>query len=702
MPRLVHRPLLIAGAALLSFASASPVIAQREGAAGDTSRVIAIDTLSVRVLRTPIPARRAPYAVSVRAGEELRRARPGMALDETLGGIPGVQVDNRFNYALGERISVRGFGARAQFGVRGVRVLVDGIPATLPDGQTTLNHVDVGALGRAEVIRGPASALYGNAAGGVVRLSTLPPPPVPLASEYRAVGGSDGLLRLQTSAAGTSGALAYRGSLTRLTYDGYREHAGAENTLGSASLAWRRGGDAVRLSFTGVRYDARSAGSLTDSLLRADRRAVAPVYLRDDTGEEGRQGQLGVTWEHALGGGALEAAAYVLGRSIENPIPFSFVDLDRRVGGVRAAVSGLLAVGGHNARWTAGAEAERQRDDRKNFTNESGRPGTETLDQRERVTALAGFAQALLPLGGRVDLLGAVRYDRFRFQADDRLVTAANPDDSGARTMDAWSPTAGVTFAATDAVSLYANFATAFETPTTTELVNRPTGAGGFNPELSPQRTTSVEAGVKGRAGPAAFELAAYRARVRDALIPFEVEGAPGRQFFRNAGRAVHRGVEASATVDVAPWMRARAAYTLTDARFGRYVKGGTDLEGNRVPGIAPHRVDASVDWTSRRGPFGGIEARHESAVPVADTDSTGAFDSPAYTVFDLRAGWAELRVGRARATPSIGVRNLFGVDYNTSVSINAAGRRYYEPGPGRTFHAGLMVRLGGETEGGG
>ena len=681
-------PLL--AAAWAAALAASPATAQ-EPAAGDTGRVVAIDTLSVRVLRTPVPARRAPYAVSAVAGEELTRAKPGLALDEALEGIPGVQVDNRFNYALGERISVRGFGARAQFGVRGVRVLVDGLPATLPDGQTTLNHVDVGNLGRVEVIRGPASALYGNASGGVVRLSTLAPPPVPVAPRWRVTGGSGGLLRVSGDVGGQSGPIAYRAGLTRLAYDGYRQHGDARNLLANGTVAYGFGRNALRLTFSAVDYDARNPGSLTDSLLAADRDAAAPVNLRFATGEEGRQGQIGVTWDRPVGSGALEVTGYVLGREVSNPIPFRWVDLDRQVAGLRASVSGALPMLA-DARWTAGAEAERQRDGRRNYANQDGTRGVLSLDQLERVTSTAAFAQLLLPLGDRIDVLGALRYDRFRFSADDRFVAPGNPDDSGARTMDAWSPTAGVTVAVSKGFSIYGNFATAFETPTTTELANRPSGAGGFNPELEPQRITSFEAGVKGGAGPARFELAAYHARVRDALIPFEVEGAPGRQFFRNAGRAVHRGVEASASIDLSNRIRARAAYTHTDARFREYVLNGVGLEGNRVPGIAPHRFDLSLDAEHPRGPFAGVDVRFASAVPVADADSIGRLRSPAHTVVDARAGWEALRVGGFRATPSVTVANLFGARYNTSVAINAAGGRYYEPGPGRSAYLGFEI----------
>jgi iron complex outermembrane receptor protein len=253
-----------------------------------------------------------------------------------------------------------------------------------------------------------------------------------------------------------------------------------------------------------------------------------------------------------------------------------------------------------------------------------------------------------------------------------------------------------VSFAATPAVSLYANVATAFETPTTTELANRPTSAGGFNPELEPQRTVSAEVGAKARPVPWLWlEGAAYRARVEDALIPFEVAGAPGRVFYRNAGQARHRGVEASAILTPRPGWSARAAYTWTDARFGRYVVNGQDREGNPVPGVAPHRLDVSLLASPERGPFAGIDVRHVSSTPVADDDAEGRFRSPGSTLLDVRGGWEGARIGRIALAPFAGVMNATDRAYNTSVVVNAFGRRYYEPGPGRTVYAGVSLTLG-------
>ncbi|HEV3048825.1 MAG TPA: TonB-dependent receptor, partial [Longimicrobium sp.] len=469
------------------------------------------------------------------------------------------------------------------------------------------------------------------------------------------------------------------------------EHASAENLNAGGMLHLARGADEVRVSFTAVRYDALNPGSLSDSLLRADRGAAFARNVQQHTGEGGRQGQAGVWWRRQAGPGALEVAAYGLMRSIDNPIPTSIIDLDRRVGGIRAS----FAADAGALRWLAGAEVEGQRDDRLNFANQAGERGARTLDQRERVTSTAAFAQGTAALG-IVEVLGAVRYDRFRFAVRDRLVAADNPDDSGARTMTALSPALGVSVAALPWLALYANLATAFETPTTTELANRPTGAGGFNPELEPQRTVSVEAGAKARLTPWAWlEGAVYRARVDDALIPFEVEGAPGRVFFRNAGEARHQGAEGSLVLTPLTGWTARAAYTWTDARFGRYVVNGQDREGNPVPGVAPHRLEVSLLRAPEHGLLAGLDLRRVSSTPVADDDAEGLFRSPAYTLVDLRAGWEGARIGRAGFSPFAGVANVLDRTYNTSVTVNAFGRRYYEPGPGRTVYAGLRLALG-------
>ncbi|HEX6939385.1 MAG TPA: TonB-dependent receptor [Longimicrobiales bacterium] len=684
---------VVAALAALPLVTAAHSAFAQQPPPADT--VLALDSLTVTVLRARSRAADAPYAVEALIRGVADRARPALGLDEAFRGVAGVQVDNRYNLALGERISIRGIGARSQFGVRGIKVVVDGIPATLPDGQTSLSHVDPGALGRVELLRGPAAVLWGNAAGGVLQLETAAPAMVPLRQTFEAASGADALLRVSATTEGVRGRAAYRFSVSRRSTHGHREWSDADDLHANAQLRYGAGAGELRLTGGFTRYDAHNPGALSAAQLAEDRTQAHGVNRDQRTGEEATEGRLGATWRRPIAPGEVEVSAYGVAKRLENPIPPTIIDVDRIVGGARVIVHGVAPLAGRELRWSAGVEAERQRDDRRNHDNEAGTRGALTLDQRETVAAAGVFARLAAPLGPRLRAVGGVRYDRVRFTAEDRLVTAGDPDDSGRRAMEAVSPSFGVVFVADERARVYANVATSFETPTTTELANRPTGAGGFNPTLEPQRTRSIEAGVKGSVGDvASYQLAAYRARVVDALIPFEVPGAAGRQFFRNAGSAVHRGVEATL---VLAWRRrwtARIAYTVTDARFDRYTVGDVAYDGNRVPGVAPFRFDLALTYRAPAGWFIGVDHRRVSRIPVDDANEA---HSPGYRVTDVRAGLAGVRLGALEVAPFAGVTNLFDAEYNASVTVNAFGGRYFEPAPGRAFYLGARVVFGGE-----
>lgn len=669
--------------------------------------------LTVTVLRTTLERSLVPAAVTLTDATESARRGPGLGLDDALRAIPGLQIENRYNYSLGERVSIRGFGARAQFGVRGIRALVDGIPATLADGQTALDQIDLAGLGRAEVLRGAASSLYGNAAGGVILLESAPPPAAPLRQEVRVAGGSAGLLRLESRTGGTVGRGWYGVELTRLRYDGYREHSRASNHYATARAGYRGERDDLRLVLRFVDLDAQNPGALSDSLLAVDRSMAFPNNIVQRAGKASSQLQVGGSWRRELDHGAVEVAAHALERQVENPTPPQIIDLDRRAAGARVVYQGARMgrdLAGPTAdsnppalRWTFGLEVDHQRDDRLNHRNLQGERGDLTLDQVEWVTGLGAFAQLAAPLMGRLTALGGIRYDHFHFRVRDHYIVAGDPDDSGRRTMAALSPSLGVVYVWGE-TSIYGNLGTSFQTPTTTELVNRPDGAGGFNPTLEPERTCSVELGVRGRFGQTTvgspgyvawttFQLAVYHARTRHALIGFEVPSVPGRTFYRNAGSALHRGIELETTTYLADLVVLRLAYTLTDARFERYRVDGEELDGRRIPGVAPHRAEGGLSYLGR-GWRGELWGRVVSRVPVDDRNSA---TSPGYTLVGVRLGGRGVRIGPVELEPSIGIDNLFDREYNTAVAINAFGGRYFEPGPGRTLFLGARVGVGGE-----
>lgn len=648
----------------------------------------------VSVLRTPIRLGESSYPISVVGSETLRQGKSGLSLDEAVSGMPGVEIQNRYNFAMGERVYMRGFGARAQFGVRGIAVVVDGIPATLPDGQTTLDHVDVGSLGRVEALRGPASALYGNAAGGVLRFETQAPPLTPLRQEVRAVTGSDGLLRLQSTTTGSVGATGYLLNLSSLSYDGFRYNPNdsglwgkADRLLLNSQVSHDFGDSQLQITVNAMDLLGENPGFLPKEDLTAGDFHAHGFNVVQETAEDIQQGQVGVSWTVPFDAVEMEVMGYGVARSVVSRIPPNVIDLDRQAGGARVTFRSETVPPADAFRWNGGLELDFQGDDRIEWENEGGDKGPLVLDQKETVRSASGFAQAIYPVGGEIDLQAGLRYDHFRFEADDRFATG--DDASGSRTMDAVSPSLGFKMDVTPAMDLFATLSTAFQTPTTSELSNRPDLQRGFNPDLEPQSSIGIEGGMRGSlAGRATYELVAYNTWVDDEVVQFEIEEQPGRAFFRNAGSSHHTGFEASLSGVLAPGFRGQFAYAYTDARFDEFTVDGEDHSDNRIPGLAPHRLEASL--RAARGPwYAELAGQYRGEVPVNDANTA---EADSYVLFDVRAGGESLDLGAFDISPFAGVRNLTDEIYSASVVPNAFGGRFFEPGPGRTLYVGLST----------
>ncbi len=675
---------------------------------------IPLAPIEVQVLRTPILQNAAPIAVSALTEEDLQRGRSGFFLEEALRGLPGVQVQNRYNPAVGERVAIRGFGARAQFGLRGIRVVVDGIPATLPDGQSSLDHLDIGSLGRVEAIRGPASALYGNASGGVLSFTTQDPADTPYELDLMGVTGSDGLWRGRATASGTVNETGYLITVSGQTWDGYRTispGSARTDTLGTnyggsdrfglnARLTTPLAGGELAVTANVLDLDAENAGSKaadTDIF-----REINDLYLRFRTGKTLEQQQAGVRWNGGLGEGGLDGdfSVYGVHRTINNPIPFDIIDLSRNGGGARAALGYTMSTEIGELSWQAGVEADLQRDERSEIAAAfgSGRPppGAEPfLDQNEDVTSAGVFFQGTLQLPGGAIALAGLRYDNHEFKATDLVpVTPENPDDSGTRTMSAVSPSIGLSIPAGESLNVFGSIGTVFETPTTSELSNQPDAAGGFNPNLDPMRGESYELGLRGTLGQmAAFEVTGYQTNLRDELVRFEVPGLDDVSFFRNSGESRHRGLEATLSVASSDGVfRGDMTYSYTDARFQEYELDGDDLADNRVPGVAPARFQGTLRFEPNIW-WAEVAGNYVEEVQVNDRNTATA---PEYFLLDLRLGLSELDLGGIEVSPWVALTNVLDRDYVASVAVNAFGSRFFEPGPDQSFQVGLRAAFGG------
>jgi len=704
---------------LVSAAQAAPAFAQVQEA--DTVPTFNLDSLVVSVLGTPVRFGASPFPISVVGESELRFGKSGMFLEEALQSLPGVQVQNRFNYAVGERISIRGFGSRAQFGVRGIHVVVDGIPATLPDGQSTLDHVDIASLGRVEALRGPASAMYGNASGGVLRFETEIPARTGIRQEATVVGGSDGLLRLQSTTSGTVGQASYLLSLNRMDYDGYRHfgtgattgarYGGAERTHINGRLEQPMAGGELGITINHLDLDSENPGSLTRAQFEADAEQIAPTYDIFRTGKEVQQGQLGITWDGMVRDYRTEAAVYGLTRDFSNPLPNDVVDLDRRAAGVRLTLGRSTGSDDVELDLLVGGEYDFMDDDRREYTNNAGRPETLTLNQTESVKSSGGFFQAALTFQERVSVIGALRYDHVHYGVDDLVfATAGGIDDaSGSRDMNKLSPTIGVNVEVTPMIGVFANFATSFETPTTVELGNRATGSGGFNPDLDPMTGKTFEGGLRGTVSDrVSYEVSVFQTKLENELIAYE--NADQLTYFQNAGKTKRTGAEGIVRARLLEFATAQVSYSRTEAEFDEYVDlNGNDFSGMKVPGLAPQQLQGSLRVS--QGPwYLELGAEYTDEVPVNDRNCLVALVAgacpasaagenqngftDAYTLFGARIGGSAIQFGAFEISPFVGLQNMSDEKYISSVTVNAFGGRFYEPGPGSTFYVGGTIAV--------
>jgi iron complex outermembrane recepter protein len=645
-----------------------------------------------------------PFAVTVQTPDSSRPGQRHLALDETLWLIPGLTVSNRNNPSQDPRISIRGFGARSAFGVRGIRVLRDGIPLTLPDGQTPVDYLDLESIGRVEVMRGSASSLYGNAGGGVVDLRTSEPLPVPVSGAVRIWNGGFGSRRLVAKANGTAGTVGYQANVARTEGDGYRDYSRQRMTNGFARVSLDAGDGSYAVEWLGVNTPvAENPGALTRAQFELEPRLADPLSIRKRARKAVTQSQFGTTARRVGARGEIEASAYAGTRSLDNPLTFAIVDVGRVTSGASVRATVPFSLLRAEQRLTLGTEVQLQNDLRRNFTNCNNIPpptvptatcpdigaerGTLTLDQREIVSSIGSYVRDELQLGDRYILTASARADAVRFRVKDRLINATNPDDSGRRLLDAISPMVGILVRLARSHSAYANVSSAFETPTATELGNQPSGAAGINRDLKPQKSTTYEVGLKGVAATGLqYNATLFATGVHDELIPYDIPASGGRRYFRNAGRTSRRGAELGAGVAVRA-LELGAAYTYANYRFTDFTVDTAHYAGNRIPGIPRQTLQASAALRAGVATFvTETTIADKMAVNDANTES-----SPGYAIFNARVV-TSAALGRSGAELTFGAQNLFNTRYVSSVSVNAAGGKFYEPGSQRSVYIGVTL----------
>lgn len=655
------------------------------------------DTLEVRATRTELPLQEVPAAVTVIDGDQLRSGRLPASLAEALDQVPGLFIQNAGNFSQDARIALRGFGAQSAFGIRGVAVIVDGVPQTLPDGQAQVDSIDLAEVERIEILRGPASALYGNAAGGVILITTRPAGDsfrMGVRQQFGAFGRRDSRVSV-TIPVGSAAGLRF--SAGRFSQDGFRKHADVEQRRVNLKLDWQPR-PATQVNLAVGAFDAPrelDPGGVTLEQASLAPREARPANVRFNAGETLSQWRTSVGLEHEFGEGSqsLSVNGFLFARDFANRLPFGNggqVDLDRRYGGADLRHQAELSIAGLALNVTSGIDWRQQHDLRSRFNNLDGQRGALVLEQRERVSALGGYVQTGFELGPAWHLTAGLRFDEVQLDVNDRLL--ADGDASGQRTWSEFSPTLGLNWQPSSNWTLYANYGQVFQTPTTTELANpeNPAAGGGFNSALGPETADSVEVGSRWQGRVFSLSASVYRIKLDNAITSFEVPdfSGTGRDFFTNAGRSTRDGIELEAGWQVSQSLRFSVGYSGSDFEFGRFDTADGDFSGNQLPGVPRHRFGGQAEY---RGPNGLEAVLALSRVGEFYADNENQATNPARTEsrIEVVQRWS---AGSWRVAASFGVFNILDQRYNDNVRVNAFGGRYFEPAPDRHVFAGLEL----------
>lgn len=675
-----------------------------------TQDVTVLPTLHVEATRTDTTYLQTPASV-FRIDAPQVDTSSQVNLTEVVKGVPSLQIRNRENYAQDLQLSMRGFGARSTFGVRGIRLYVDGIPATMPDGQGQTSNIDLSSLDHVEVLTGPFSSLYGNSSGGTILTSTKEGQGKD-SIELSYSGGSHGKSRaglvLQGGAKGANEP-SYVISSSYFDTDGYREHSGAEKVLNNAKLSWNLDdGSKINWITNYVKIHADDPQGLTHDQWNASPKQQVPFLKQFNVRKDIEQTQTGVTWSKPINDkNELYAMAYLGNRQVTQyqSIPKSTQDASiNHAGGV---IDFERDYYGADFRWTGkelllnttlsvGVALDAMDEDRKGFENfnlVNGQPsygvkGNLRRDEDNTLWNIDPYLQASWQFLPTWRLDTGVRYSNVHYKSKDNYLS--NGDDSGKTDYSKVLPSAALSWQILPELMAYVSYAKGFETPTFTEMAYRPDGESGFNFDLTASTSDTYETGLKSQNQLGDFTLAVFQTKTKDDIV--SAGNSNGRSTFRNADKTLREGLEFAWNKKLWRDLTATASYTYLDATFDADIPALGSIaqipSGNAIPGIAKNQAYASLAWQPSHGLYGGVDVQYMDKVYVNDTNSDAA---PSYSVTSANVGYAWV-MGDWKVNSFARVDNLFDKNYAGSVIVNDGNGRYFEPADGRNWSAGLRV----------
>jgi iron complex outermembrane receptor protein len=677
---------------------------------------VAAQTLQEVVVSASRSAQRsfdAPAAVQSVAREVIQGAGPQVNLSESLSRVPGLTILDRQNYAQDLQVSIRGFGARSAFGIRGIRLLIDGIPATTPDGQGQGSSISLTSTDHIEVLRGPLAQLYGNSSGGVIQaFSKAAPKEAEVGYQYYV--GSYGLHRADYQFGDTVGTVGILADYSTMTIDGYRANSATERKQFNGKLGFDLN-DQLRVNMVFNQFDmplALDPLGLTRKQLNADPSQAGtgaqPFFVRKTV----LQNQLGSSATYTLNQdqsitgrayyGTRDNLQYQVGTAAGTPnAGGAWTGLNRAYNGLGLQYNAHALWSGTPVEWAAGYEFDRSREFRQSGAAKLGQKNTTTRSEDNQSENSDLFVQGSARVSDQVSVTTGLRYSTVRFVSDDYYIAPGDPNGSGDVSYQATNPVLGLTWHTSDDLNLYANYGKGFETPTLVEMAYKfdPTNAlvGQFNTTLNASSSQHYELGAKWTPTPGTrLDLALYQINTVDELVV--ASSGNGKTVYKNAPGTTRTGWELSGSTQLTPQLSFNASASMIDAQYSqRWTSNGTTIaSGNKLPGIPQSFLFSELAWTSepaaaaKQGLRLGVELVQAGRLYANDLNTESA---DGHTVLNLSASqrWAW---AKGTLTAYARLNNVSDERYVGSVIVNQAASQFYEPGLPQNWTLGLSLNL--------
>lgn len=655
----------------------------------DSTKTRTLPEIIVQSSRVIESKKQLPLATTVIDVQETKNVSQQLSFNECLSSISGLMALNANNFSQDLRVSIRGFGARSAFGIRGVKIIVDGIPETTPDGQGQIDNLNLASLSRVEVIKGPSSTLYGNASGGVINVITKSDFENNFIKGGTTFGNYD-FQRYQLSA----GFLMNKTRLiiheTNTTTNGYRDQSGFKSNNLNLRLL-HDFSDSTKLNFQFNYTDspyAEDAGGLTLDELNEDRQQARSRNVDYKTEEAIDHLKIGTSLNHKWSNKTVIAYGFYANRNFYGLLPFEnggIIDLGRNYFGVGSSFNIQNRNENSQNTFQIGFDLANQSDNRNRFRNMNGDQGDKTLGQKEQFKTIGFYALNHLKFN-KLLIRSGIRYDINNIEVEDYFLD--DGDQSGKVDLNAFNPSLGLSYEINNNQFIYTNFSTSFETPVLSELSAVESNEGGFNNALKPQKARNFEIGYKVESKTFSAEMALFHITTKDDITSYEIDLFPGRTFYRNAGKTKRNGLEFSSTINFNPKLSMNATYTYSDFIYDEYTTTSGDFDDNQLPGIPKHM--ASLTWLyNNKGLKIRINNQYVGELYANDSNMTKV---EGYLRTDFNIGY-DKHLKSLTLSPFIGVNNLFNTEYNDNIRINAFGSRFYEPAPKFNIYGGLRLQ---------